>query len=211
MNDSVPAYYLYWGKACKDGSYHLLPYHCLDVAAVAKIWWNESPTIQKAFSEKSVLSANQIQAWVLFFTALHDIGKFDIRFQRKIPEIWASLHCPSESTQLSTADSKGFHHGTAGLYWVSLEFDEIVMGREIDNFEIEDNFFDFGELESDEGITSNWQAWKPWLEAVTGHHGNLIKAENIQSTPLPSDCPKRYQSIDKAARKSWLLTLETLF
>jgi len=27
-------YFKYWGKAEKDGSgYHLLPYHCLDVAA----------------------------------------------------------------------------------------------------------------------------------------------------------------------------------
>jgi hypothetical protein len=35
-------YYEYWGKAKKkeDGSgydYHLLPYHCLDVAAVGKL------------------------------------------------------------------------------------------------------------------------------------------------------------------------------
>ena len=30
-------YYQYWGKASKeDNSYHLLPYHCLDVAAVAR-------------------------------------------------------------------------------------------------------------------------------------------------------------------------------
>jgi len=32
-------YYKYWGKAKSDNesgaSYHLLPYHCLDVAAVA--------------------------------------------------------------------------------------------------------------------------------------------------------------------------------
>jgi len=28
-------YYKYWGKASKeDGSYHLLPYHCLDVAVI---------------------------------------------------------------------------------------------------------------------------------------------------------------------------------
>jgi CRISPR-associated endonuclease/helicase Cas3 len=29
-------YFKYWGKAEKDGDgYHLLPYHCLDLAAVA--------------------------------------------------------------------------------------------------------------------------------------------------------------------------------
>ena len=31
--------YRYWGKAGKDGSYHLLPYHCLDVAAVGNQLW----------------------------------------------------------------------------------------------------------------------------------------------------------------------------
>lgn len=36
MGDSVPRYFRYWGKAEKDGSrYHLLPYHCLGVAAVS--------------------------------------------------------------------------------------------------------------------------------------------------------------------------------
>lgn len=35
MTDSIPTYFRYWGKAEKDGDrYHLLPYHCLDVAAV---------------------------------------------------------------------------------------------------------------------------------------------------------------------------------
>ncbi len=36
MTDSLSSYYRYWGKAEKEGpGYHLLPYHCLDVAAVA--------------------------------------------------------------------------------------------------------------------------------------------------------------------------------
>jgi len=35
MVDSFPEYYRYWGKADKDDltRYHLLPFHCLDVAA----------------------------------------------------------------------------------------------------------------------------------------------------------------------------------
>lgn len=35
MNQTAD-YFRYWGKAEKDGArYHLLPYHCLDLAAVA--------------------------------------------------------------------------------------------------------------------------------------------------------------------------------
>ncbi len=33
----LKSYYRYWGKAEKDGpGYHLLPYHCLDVAAATQ-------------------------------------------------------------------------------------------------------------------------------------------------------------------------------
>jgi len=40
VNNSIPDYFKYWGKAekaeeGKPARYHLLPYHCLDVAAVA--------------------------------------------------------------------------------------------------------------------------------------------------------------------------------
>ena len=35
MIELTPSYYRYWGKADREtGQYHLLPYHCLDVAAV---------------------------------------------------------------------------------------------------------------------------------------------------------------------------------
>jgi len=38
MKDSVPLYFRYWGKAERDGvRYHLLPYHCLDVAAMGRM------------------------------------------------------------------------------------------------------------------------------------------------------------------------------
>ncbi|MBW2122700.1 MAG: hypothetical protein JRH07_12790 [Deltaproteobacteria bacterium] len=40
MVDSFPGYYRYWGKADPDYSddpkWHLLVYHCLDVAAVSR-------------------------------------------------------------------------------------------------------------------------------------------------------------------------------
>ena len=39
------------GKTSEDGRYHLLPYHCLDVAAVVAAWWDSSPTIRRSFVE----------------------------------------------------------------------------------------------------------------------------------------------------------------
>lgn len=36
---SEAAFYRYWGKAGDEGRYHLLPYHCLDVAACGRAEW----------------------------------------------------------------------------------------------------------------------------------------------------------------------------
>ncbi|MCG8524887.1 MAG: CRISPR-associated endonuclease Cas3'', partial [Opitutales bacterium] len=92
----VPDYFRYWGKA-KPGenggaSYHLLPYHCLDVAAVAACWWKRSPAISGQFTRITGLPEEQARAWVLFFIALHDYGKFDIRFQLKARSAWQDLN-----------------------------------------------------------------------------------------------------------------------
>ena len=45
-------YFKYWGKASKDdNSYHLLPYHCLDVAAVGHQLLNQHPFILNKLSK----------------------------------------------------------------------------------------------------------------------------------------------------------------
>jgi CRISPR-associated endonuclease/helicase Cas3 len=46
------AFYRYWGKAREDDDgvkFHLLPYHCLDVAAVADVWWDSSKSLHRQF------------------------------------------------------------------------------------------------------------------------------------------------------------------
>jgi CRISPR-associated endonuclease/helicase Cas3 len=68
----------------------LLPYHRLDVAAVADVWWRQSRDISRCFIEITGLIEKQARAWLLFFIALHDYGKFDLRFQRKA--LARSLH-----------------------------------------------------------------------------------------------------------------------
>ncbi len=95
----------YWGKADPnypgEPKWHPLVYHCLDVAAVAGAWWDTSPAIQRSFLAAfgSVnLMPHQLRAWVLFFVALHDLGKFDVRFQLKaedaLRQAWPDLDFP---------------------------------------------------------------------------------------------------------------------
>jgi CRISPR-associated endonuclease/helicase Cas3 len=79
-------YYQYWGKASKeDNSYHLLPYHCLDVAAVESAWWQHNPILRNSFIKSTGLTEEQTRAWVLFFITFHDFAKLDMRFQMKVP------------------------------------------------------------------------------------------------------------------------------
>ena len=91
MKDLAPSdlksYLKYWGKAKKDEDgnngteYHLLVFHCLDVAAVADIWLTESNTLLPQISSNLEKNEEQAKSICLFFILLHDLGKFDARFQ----------------------------------------------------------------------------------------------------------------------------------
>lgn len=84
----------YWGKALKgekNAPYHLLVYHVLDVAAVAEVWWRHSSVIRQRFNHATGLDEAQTHAWTLFFIALHDYGKWDIRFQLKAVDALKAL------------------------------------------------------------------------------------------------------------------------
>jgi CRISPR-associated endonuclease/helicase Cas3 len=71
----------YWGKARQSSeheiSFHALPCHCLDVAAVASVWWDGSANLRRQFVHMvgSETEESHVRAWVLFFVAAHDLGK----------------------------------------------------------------------------------------------------------------------------------------
>lgn len=60
----------YWGKSSKSltkgNDIHLLIYHCLDVAAVADCWWDQSVVLQNTFCRNEMLSKQRVKAWLLF-------------------------------------------------------------------------------------------------------------------------------------------------
>ena len=58
---------------------------------------------------------------------------------------------------------------------------------------------------------SQYDTWKPWLEAVTGHHGHLKDSDFLAVQSLPVTCDKRFADIDHSTRQEWLHTLERLF
>jgi len=188
----MKAYYRYWGKAkAEDESgarFHLLPYHCLDVAAVAREWWKQSKVIRGQFVLESGLSESEAFAWVMFFVALHDLGKFDVRFQLKAQDVALCLW--SEFANADESLSRHYYHGNYSSYWVFKDLDARFNWDESD----------FGDLEK-------WDVWQPWIFAVAGHHG--VVPEYIDGVSPKAD--PHVLEHDKSARLAFIGEMESLF
>ena len=184
-NLSTDLIYKYWSKAEEpiETAHHLFPYHCLDVAAVADQWWKQSPTIRSSFTQETGMTEEQNHAWVMFFVALHDFGKLDIRFQMKVPELAKGnygVELPVNSS------SKDYYHGKQGYTWLVQE---------------SASYF--------EEIKPKSKRWlQNWFAATAGHHGQIP----TNSEPnYPAFYPKCATEQDKIARKEWIWDLAKLF
>ena len=186
----------YWGKAdpnyLGEPKWHPLAYHSLDVAAVAAAWWDESPVVQRTFLASfdwPERASNRLRAWVLFFVALHDLGKFDIRFQLKALEavaaVWPELD--PESHGLTVKEIKEFDHGWAGIAWANQEYRQWI-GQ-------------------DDAKCAVWDAWMPWLAGVTGHHGDFCQPSKI----FPAEADTPVIEHDRSARRTFVSELAGLF
>ena len=113
----------YWGKSQKteDGkaTWHLLVCHCLDVAIVTRIRWQRDTALLRRFCTLLKCDELRAEAWLLFFIALHDLGKFDARFQAKAPDAAAELGL--EDANISQDKVARYHHGKYTWYWLRAE------------------------------------------------------------------------------------------
>jgi CRISPR-associated endonuclease/helicase Cas3 len=180
-------YFKYWGKAEKteEGKpprYHLLPYHCLDVAAVGHKWLNASQSLRDQFSHLFGKPEQQVYAWLMFFLSLHDHGKFDIRFQSKSPDVCRGLLFPQADDQVG----RRYDHGKTGYMWFVQEF----LNRE-PNLDYEDR-----------------QALAGWMQAVAGHHGQL--PPHAEEDP-PVFFSEDILETDHQARMDWINTAREMF
>jgi CRISPR-associated endonuclease/helicase Cas3 len=61
-----PLYYQYWGKTAEGGGYHLLPYHCLDVAAVGEVFLRNNTQVRQRLALALVISRRWIRGGSLY-------------------------------------------------------------------------------------------------------------------------------------------------
>nr|WP_298379552.1 CRISPR-associated helicase Cas3' [uncultured Halomonas sp.] len=77
-------YFLYWGKARSKGegpSCHLLPFHCLDVAAVGWCLLGPQRPLTQQLAVQLGLPVDSLRKLLVWALGLHDLGKFARAFQ----------------------------------------------------------------------------------------------------------------------------------
>ena len=158
------SYFKYWGKVRKspeqqDTSYHLLPYHCLDVAAVGHVLLKQNQPYCEKLTCLTGLSSQQFIPWNTFLLALHDIGKFADSFQNLNPDILQALQGRTSERQY------GLRHDSLGfILW------EKHLRQQARNH---------GLTPQIEGSHRRRAAEQPidvWIKAMVGHHGQPPKA-----------------------------------
>ena len=144
-----PDYFRYWGKASPDqadsSAYHLLPFHCLDVAACGQALLRLPQFSLASLASDLGWPQQGVEKLFLFFLALHDLGKFARAFQNLVPNLSPDLVPADEGKRYEQ------RHDTLG--WVLWEQD-IAEGFALEG--LPDPQSDF---------------WAIWVRSAVGHHG----------------------------------------
>jgi CRISPR-associated endonuclease/helicase Cas3 len=148
----MPTYFNYWGKAKASDEtgprYHLLPYHCLDVAAVGHCLLSADQPLIHQLAKPLNIEPEWLQRWLVFCLAIHDLGKFARAFQGLKIDLSDDLVKANPRMRYEERhDSLGF------CIWDELE-NQISEGLS---------------QKTNQSISCKY--WQPWLEIVTGHHG----------------------------------------
>ena len=143
----------YWGKADPaypfEPTWHPLPYHCLDVAAVGMLYLERSALL-KSYCGLLRCSEQAFLSWSAFLLALHDLGKFSEAFQSQRPDLILAL----QKREPNPTKIYNERHDSLG-YWLWNDYlvDEVLPTIGFDSSH------------------KTQRSLKCWLLAVTGHHG----------------------------------------
>jgi len=158
VDQSVPSYFQYWGKADPkypgEPKWHPLVYHSLDVAAVGSVLFAPVKPLCNRLATQLKVAPAWLQRWVTFCLSLHDIGKFSTAFQGLVPNLSPVL-VPS-NPRMPYAE----RHDTLGFFL----WQDVLSSQWLEN-----GGFNFDPLHPElERLLRNID---PWMEIATGHHG----------------------------------------
>ncbi|MCI5142013.1 MAG: CRISPR-associated endonuclease Cas3'', partial [Candidatus Electrothrix sp. ATG1] len=158
-------YFKYWAKAerneqADNPNFHLLPYHCLDVAAVGKVLLSRNRPLLEFFVENTGLDATTFVNTALYFLAIHDIGKFSDAFQGLREDLLCQLRGRKKSKPYD------LRHDSLGLLLWQEHLNEPFCAAHFPDQDDQDTLWD-------------WQDFfEIWALACTGHHGQPPKGSD---------------------------------
>jgi len=154
MSNLERNYFHYWGKAEKDGpGYHLLAYHCLDVAAVGNMLLKRDEITRQKFVELTGFDESTCVRLLVLFLGLHDIGKFSERFQNLRPDLFEQLQGRKSDRSYSVR-----HDSLGNLLWADALWQSCARA--------------FPDLPDFEASLEYWQETFAFTaKAHVGHHG----------------------------------------
>lgn len=196
MNSEIKSYYRYWGKAStsEDGkvSYHLLPYHCLDVAAVGKELLRKDERLRRILTDMTGVKESVIENWLMLFLALHDVGKFSEGFQNLRSDLFLRLQGrKSDKTYSVRHDSLGY------LVWKKRLWDVVWTEG-------------FLCLDYPESEKRSWErTFDCFAQAATGHHGKPPEKEGANNLRLLFN--KYFGTVETAASEEFVRDVGKLF
>jgi CRISPR-associated endonuclease/helicase Cas3 len=156
----IPSYLAFWGKArpaeISRPDSHPAAYHCLDVAAVCERLLDLNPALVMDFAAAVQADPAAVRAFLILLAAIHDIGKFSVPFQLKVPRLYPVILG-------AVPDRAGGDHTALGHRLLS-----DCLNRELTALA--------------PGI-DKW-AWPVLLSAVAGHHGRPVASAGGPSAVL---------------------------
>jgi CRISPR-associated endonuclease/helicase Cas3 len=158
----MKAYCRYWGKAEREGErFHLLPYHCLDVAGVGHMLLLNDAALRQKFAAITGLDEDVCIRWLVLFLVFHDIGKFSLSFQNLRPELLEKLQTITSKKRYTE------RHDSLGILFLKSSFE-----NETITFPLNESFDD-------------WQdVIMAIVRAYTGHHGVPPQMRGANGLPL---------------------------
>lgn len=116
---------IFWGKSqlYQGKSVYLTVWeHCLNVTAVARVWLEQRENLLGQWARLLGLGTDAsarrtAQTIALHFILLHDLGKYDFRFQGKLPDLFERLNQTAIPIQ-----KQRFDHGRWGLNYFAAVF-----------------------------------------------------------------------------------------
>lgn len=181
-------YHRFWAKTPpgeeRNGKFHLLPYHNLDVAAVAEALLRKDSLLRSRLAERLQMREEAAIALIRTLLALHDVGKFSERFQSLSPEVAEVLRAPTtDRDYVIRHDTLGYEAWTRHLF---------------------PTFWKKGTLGLEERHEDRWD-WSDYFEVlmkpVTGHHGSPPTPEELSGAD-PQFSERSVQAATDFARET---------